>query len=103
MVSAFKVSSGYQVLLQGTGAKLGSYQVWSVDTKGKISKQSGWKSVAQSVANKWEQRFDFDINNNGFIDGATSYRLTKNPIAGGPSRVFSSSGGKSYTPQSSQV
>ena len=54
--------SGFQVLLQGTGNKAGSFYVWSTDANGVIQKGSGWKSTAQALDLGWEQLFSTDLN-----------------------------------------
>ena len=68
-----QISSGYQVYFKVLAL---SSEVIKFGQQIEREKYQNiqWKTVAQSVANKWEQKFDFDINNNGFIDGGTSYR-----------------------------
>ena len=96
IVSAAKISSGYQVLLQGTAAKLGSYQVWSVDTKGKISKQSDGNLLPNLLPTSGSRDLIL-ISTIMVLLTVNFLSLDQNPIAAGPSRVFSSNGGKPYT------
>ena len=73
IVSAAKISSGYQVLLQGTAAKLEVIKFGHQIEREKYQNSQDGKLLPNLLPTSGS-RFDFDINNNGFIDGGTSYR-----------------------------
>ncbi|MBD2424161.1 hypothetical protein, partial [Cyanobium sp. FACHB-13342] len=68
--------TGYQVLLDGTGAYEGQGLVWTTNSAGVITGSTGWLS-GQSLWT-WEDAFGFDVNADGALGDPNAYQ--PNPL-----------------------
>ena len=56
------------MLLEGEGRRrAGRYQVWSTDDSGVITDQSRWMTGDQMLTGGYEDVFNRDFNNDGFV------------------------------------
>ena len=68
ITQAFATETGFQVLLEGQrGRRRGRYQVWSTDASGLITDQSRWMTGDQMLTGGYEDVFNRDFNNDGFV------------------------------------
>ena len=58
-------ADSYRVLLQGQNIRSGQAYVWTTNSKGVISKGSGWKLGDDLLL--WEEEFNVDLNGDGII------------------------------------
>jgi len=66
--STYGSEAGFQVLLEGSGANLGRYLVWSTDVTGQIIDGSGWKNASEMSSDGYDNIFNRDFDGNGSID-----------------------------------
>ncbi|MFL0789398.1 MAG: SwmB domain-containing protein, partial [Prochlorococcus sp.] len=88
-IKAVKTDSGFQVLLAGAaGKEEGKYKVWTVNSEGKVTKQTPWKKGKSMMKLGYEEIFNEDLDgdsiignppidsdSNGLADGTSSYEL----------------------------
>ena len=68
ITQASATETGFQVLLEGQrGRRRGRYQVWSADASGVITDQSRWMTGDQMLTGGYEDVFNRDFNNDGFV------------------------------------
>ena len=68
ITQAFATETGFQVLLEGQrGRRRGRYQVWSTDDSGVITDQTRWMTGDQMLTGGYEDVFNRDFNNDGFV------------------------------------
>ena len=75
ITAAVQQDSGFQVLLDGASKKEGKYRVWSTNSEGVITGQSGWKSAAQAVQLGWEGKFNSDFNGDQILTAVNDQNL----------------------------
>ena len=82
-------STGFAVLIEGSGRMAGRYQVWDVGLDGMVSQTNGWFTAEEMMAKGYETSFHRDFNadghtgappledsdGDGFVDGGGDYRL----------------------------
>ena len=106
--STYGSEAGFQVLLEGSGANVGRYLVWSTDVDGKIIDGSGWKSASEMSSDGYDTIFNRDFNgdgnialpepsdwdDNGIIDGSenTAYSFYELHNGGAPIELTSTRG-----------
>ena len=66
-IKAVPIDSGFQILLKGTSARDGEFQVWTTNSSGVAKKYSGWKTIAQAHELNWESIFGDLIQPDGII------------------------------------
>ena len=71
-VKAARVETGFEVLLEGEGDRVGQFQVWSVSNHGAITDRSRWLTVDQMVELGYEKIFERDFNGDGVIQQPSS-------------------------------
>ena len=68
ITQASATETGFHVLLEGQrGRRIGRYQVWSADASGLITNQSRWMTGDQMLMGGYEDVFNRDFNNDGFV------------------------------------
>ena len=69
-------SSTYKVLVGGTGANAGKYQVWTADEEGVLTdKDETWYNGDQAASKGWENTFEMDFNSDGLISGDSIVKM----------------------------
>ena len=87
-VKAVVSASGFKVLLDGTSSKDGQFYFWNINSSGKITGGSGWRTEAQALAADWESTFGdiikidgvignpiTDSDSDGLVDGTSAYQI----------------------------
>ena len=67
-------STSFQVLFEGTGSMDGKNVIWTTDSDGIFSSETGWITDAQTVTDGYESIFNKDINDDGLISGGSSQK-----------------------------
>ena len=66
VVNAVQDGSGFKILLKGTAAKQGKFQIRNANSEGVITTYSKWEMTSSALQLGWESTFN-DINNDGII------------------------------------
>ena len=117
-VSSQEVADGFEVLIQGLrGRRTSSYQVWSTDANGQVTRKSSWLNpealAQQGYAPAYTTTPDIDpsdalpaisassdANSDGFVDGLGYYMLMGETLSSAVD--FTDQRGKRLTPNTSR-
>ena len=73
--ASVQTSTGFSVLLTGDKNKSGKVKTWITDKNGVFKVGWKWKNISWAINKGWEGKYQYDINDNGLIEGKWAYKL----------------------------
>ena len=73
--ASVQTNTGFSVLLTGDKNKSGKVKTWITDKNGVFKVGWKWKNISWAINKGWEGKYQYDINDNGLIEGKWAYKL----------------------------